>query len=79
VSDRRAIVGTPIVAYVGDRDPGCTVAEAGGWSAATTGTFELQVFPGDHFYFGSCLAEVMGDLSERIRLMCSDRDQARSW
>ncbi|HSR25145.1 MAG TPA: alpha/beta fold hydrolase [Candidatus Eisenbacteria bacterium] len=64
--DPAATVATPIVAYVGDRDPGCSVAQARAWAAATTGPFELRVFPGDHFYFASCLAEVTRDLSERV-------------
>jgi pyochelin biosynthetic protein PchC len=65
--DPGATVTAPIVAYVGDRDPGCSLAEAGAWSAVTTGAFDLRVFPGDHFYFTSCLAEVVGDLSGRVR------------
>lgn len=64
--DPAATVAAPIVAYVGDSDPGCTVEEARPWAAATTDWFELRVFPGDHFYFASCLLEVARDLSSRL-------------
>jgi pyochelin biosynthesis protein PchC len=64
--DPAATVVAPIVACVGDRDPGCSVEEARPWALATTGAFELRVFSGDHFYFASCLPEVACDLSARL-------------
>ncbi len=42
---------TPIVAFVGDRDPDVTAQETQAWSEATSGTFGLHLFEGDHFYF----------------------------
>jgi surfactin synthase thioesterase subunit len=50
---RPAAVGTvacPIVAMVGDADPVTPVDDALAWSDFTTGGFESEVFPGDHFY-----------------------------
>lgn len=43
----------PITALVGDQDPKVTVAEASQWGRHTTARFELQVFPGGHFYLGA--------------------------
>ncbi|MEU4564028.1 alpha/beta fold hydrolase [Actinoplanes sp. NPDC023936] len=41
---------TPITALVGDADPRTSLDEARDWRAHTEGAFDLQVFPGDHFY-----------------------------
>jgi pyochelin biosynthesis protein PchC len=40
----------PVSAMVGSRDLRSTIAQAEGWSAVTTGPFDLTVFPGAHFY-----------------------------
>lgn len=40
----------PILALTGDADPRVSVAEAGRWRAYTTGRFDLETFPGGHFY-----------------------------
>lgn len=43
-------VRTPIVAVIGDDDPKVTIDEAKAWAAHGTGTFDLRVFSGGHFY-----------------------------
>jgi surfactin synthase thioesterase subunit len=41
---------TPITALVSDQDPHVDEEQAARWAEATEGTFDLHVFPGDHFY-----------------------------
>jgi surfactin synthase thioesterase subunit len=43
-------VRCPITALTGDHDPKTTVDEADAWARHTTGPFDLQVFPGGHFF-----------------------------
>jgi surfactin synthase thioesterase subunit len=43
-------VRCPITVLVGDDDPKTTMDEANAWARHTSGSFELQVFPGGHFY-----------------------------
>jgi surfactin synthase thioesterase subunit len=43
-------VRAPITALTGDHDPKTTVDEAGAWARHTTGPFDLQIFPGGHFF-----------------------------
>ncbi|MFE9429328.1 thioesterase II family protein [Kitasatospora sp. NPDC006697] len=40
----------PIVALTGDADPRVTVDETRPWAEQTTGSFDLRVLPGGHFY-----------------------------
>lgn len=40
----------PVTALVGDNDPRVTIDEARAWAEHTTGPFDLEIFPGDHFY-----------------------------
>jgi medium-chain acyl-[acyl-carrier-protein] hydrolase len=40
----------PIRVLLGADDPSCTLADACGWRAHSTGGFGVTVFPGDHFY-----------------------------
>jgi pyochelin biosynthetic protein PchC len=52
-------LGCPVTAFLGDRDPEVTLDEAMGWAETTRAGFELQVFPGDHFYLVGQQAEVL--------------------
>ncbi|WP_326657858.1 thioesterase II family protein [Streptomyces sp. NBC_00385] len=52
-------LGLDVVALVGDTDQQVTVDEAAGWREHTTGSFELKVFPGGHFYLDSHVAQVL--------------------
>lgn len=40
----------PVVAHVGDRDPGITEADMRAWASVAPVGFGLTVLPGDHFY-----------------------------
>ncbi|MER5796548.1 alpha/beta fold hydrolase [Streptomyces sp. NPDC001980] len=55
---------TPVTALTGGRDPKVTPEEAGQWSQYTTGTFELRVFDGGHFYLVRHLDRVVEALRE---------------
>ncbi|SCK33443.1 Surfactin synthase thioesterase subunit [Streptomyces sp. WMMB 714] len=43
----------PVVAMVGDSDLKAPVEDVRAWSEHTSGAFELETFPGGHFYLGS--------------------------
>ncbi|MFF7191637.1 thioesterase II family protein [Streptomyces sp. NPDC008222] len=60
-------IKSPLSIYVGDSDPDVTVAEAYAWSHASTGESSIKVFPGGHFYLVDGEAEVLDDLSARLR------------
>lgn len=62
--------GTPlssaVLALTGDRDPQVTLDEARAWSRHTTGTFELLVYEGGHFYLNSQASEVMSVIRAQL-------------
>ncbi|WP_431952960.1 thioesterase II family protein [Nocardia lijiangensis] len=45
-----AMVGSPIVAIAGDRDPDATLAQIEVWGSHTSGNFSTRSFPGGHFF-----------------------------
>jgi surfactin synthase thioesterase subunit len=45
-----AMVDCPITVLTGDADPKTTLAEARTWAAHTLGAFDIQVYPGGHFF-----------------------------
>jgi pyochelin biosynthetic protein PchC len=57
----------PITAMVGDRDPVVTTSEAADWTTITSGTFDLTVFPGEHFYLVPQRRQVLQHLAELLR------------
>jgi surfactin synthase thioesterase subunit len=61
-----AQVPCPVTVLVGDSDPKATIEEARAWSEHTTGTFDLQVYPGGHFYLSTHQDEVTDLLTERL-------------
>ncbi|MCK2240470.1 MULTISPECIES: thioesterase II family protein [unclassified Crossiella] len=58
----------PVTAFVGDSDPELTVDQARDWDKTTSGGFDLQVFPGDHFYLMDGRAQVVAALNRRLPL-----------
>ncbi|WHT21550.1 alpha/beta fold hydrolase [Crossiella sp. CA-258035] len=58
----------PITAFVGDADPELTIEQARDWGRSTSGEFDLQVFPGDHFYLNDGRAQVVSALTRRLAL-----------
>ncbi len=56
----------PILALVGESDPRTTIDEIKDWRQHTSGDFEMQVFPGGHFYLNERSAEVIKTISGYI-------------
>lgn len=59
-------VSCPIRALIGDSDPKVTVEEAKAWSEHTTGSFDMRVFPGGHFYHVDQSRELIQFLSDDL-------------
>ncbi|MFJ2202129.1 thioesterase II family protein [Streptomyces violaceusniger] len=55
-------LATPIHAHVGDDDPKASVEEARAWGEHTTGGFDLQVYPGGHFYLNDEAPRVIASI-----------------
>jgi surfactin synthase thioesterase subunit len=54
----------PIHAHVGTDDPKATVEEARAWGEHTRGDFDLQTYPGGHFYLNNQAPRVIASISE---------------
>lgn len=65
--DPDAVVTCSISALVGDDDAKTTVDEARAWQQHTSGSFELKVFSGGHFYLNDRAAEVIEVLRRHIQ------------
>nr|BEK67602.1 alpha/beta fold hydrolase [Kitasatospora purpeofusca] len=59
--------GIPVVACTGDDDPVCAVEAARAWSTTTVSAFELNVFPGGHFYLEPLEAELLDRITGHLR------------
>ena len=55
-----------ITAMTGDRDALYSPAEVAGWSAHTTGAFDLLVYPGGHFYLDDSRTQVLKVISSTL-------------
>ena len=60
-------VACPITVLTGDSDPKTTAEEARAWEGHTTGGFDLQTFPGGHFFITGHADQIIGLLSRRFR------------
>lgn len=56
----------PVIALTGDSDAKVTADEAKAWAEHTTGSFELRVFPGGHFYLVDQAPQVIKLLSDDL-------------
>jgi pyochelin biosynthetic protein PchC len=56
----------PIHALVGDMDPKASVDEVRAWADHTSARFELQVFPGGHFYLNQHVEAVLNKITETL-------------
>lgn len=61
-----ATVSCPITVLTGDRDPKTTVDEARAWEQHTTGAFELEVYPGGHFFLTEHIGPVLDLFRRRL-------------
>lgn len=66
----------PILALTGDNDPKATIDEVTSWEQHTSGEFELQVYPGGHFYLNDRPAEVIKEISKYVLSQCRVIGQA---
>lgn len=67
----------PIFAMVGDDDPKATIDEVRDWQGHTTGHFDLQVFPGGHFYLSRHQAAIVNAISDHVLSACTPDDPRR--
>lgn len=65
-----ATVSCPIYAYLGDDDEVADYDKVSAWSERTTSEFAARVFTGHHFYLNDHLAELVGDIQEKLRVVC---------
>ncbi|MFI2674017.1 thioesterase II family protein [Streptomyces albidoflavus] len=56
----------PVTALVGDTDAMAPVESVGAWRAHTSADFQLEVFPGGHFYLAEQLQKLSGLVYDRI-------------
>ncbi|QSB16006.1 thioesterase [Natronosporangium hydrolyticum] len=56
----------PILMLTGDSDPEVTPAEARAWAVHTTAGFELQTFPGGHFYLNEQAPAVLAAMADYL-------------
>jgi surfactin synthase thioesterase subunit len=56
-------IGCPITVLTGDSDPKTTLDEAKAWAQHTTGSFDIQVYSGGHFF----LTDHGGQIIELLR------------
>ncbi|MBV6697782.1 thioesterase [Kitasatospora aureofaciens] len=63
----RAQLPCPVAAFIGTDDHELTPEEAAGWADWTDAGFELQSFPGGHFYLSDQPAAVISAVLDRLR------------
>lgn len=62
-----ATIAAPITVLTGDADPKTSLDDANAWSKHTTGEFDLQVYPGGHFFLTDQTDAVMKLLDQHLR------------
>ncbi|GLY16556.1 alpha/beta fold hydrolase [Kineosporia rhizophila] len=62
-----ATIKAPVTVLTGDADPKTSLDDAKAWADHTTGDFDLQVFPGGHFFLTDQTAAVMRLLEQQLR------------
>lgn len=64
--DDGAAVSCPVTVLTGDADPRTSMDEALAWRGHTTGEFDLEVFPGGHFFLAARQEAVLKAIGERL-------------
>lgn len=59
-------IAAPIHALLGDDDPKANVNEVQRWATHTTGGFELDVYPGGHFYLNDHAPALIEHIANRL-------------
>ncbi|HEV2637452.1 MAG TPA: alpha/beta fold hydrolase [Actinocrinis sp.] len=62
-----ATVDCPITVLTGDRDPKTSLDDAQAWQKHTTGAFDVQVFPGGHFFLSDQTDDVVKILDQHFQ------------
>jgi surfactin synthase thioesterase subunit len=60
-------VNTPISVLTGDNDPKTTLDEANAWAKHTTGSFDLHVYTGGHFFLTDHVDEIIKLMDQNFR------------
>jgi surfactin synthase thioesterase subunit len=60
------LLAASLTALIGNADPRGTPSEMSEWAKYTTGSFDLHVFDGGHFYLNDCRADVERIVIERL-------------
>jgi surfactin synthase thioesterase subunit len=61
-----AAVSCPITVLTGDNDPKTTIDEAKEWERHTTGGFDIQVYPGGHFFLSDHADQIVKLLARQF-------------
>jgi len=56
----------PVYAMIGESDPKVSIDEARSWVDHTMGSFELQTYPGGHFYLNAQAPRVIAAISQAV-------------
>lgn len=56
----------PVSVLTGDADPRTTLDEARDWAEHTTGEFDMQVYPGGHFFLNDHIPAVIKAIKDRL-------------
>jgi surfactin synthase thioesterase subunit len=59
-------ISCPITVLTGDNDPKTTLDEAGAWARHTSGSFDLRVFSGGHFFLSDQANQVIKLLEQHF-------------
>lgn len=62
----RTLISSPVTALAGDDDPVVPVSSMHAWAQTTSAAFDLQVFPGDHFYLVSSASALAGAVARHL-------------
>jgi surfactin synthase thioesterase subunit len=60
-------VACPITVLTGDSDPKTTLDEAKAWAQHTTGSFDIQVYPGGHFFLTDHADQIIKLLHQHLQ------------
>jgi surfactin synthase thioesterase subunit len=60
------MLNCPITVFTGKEDPKTTIDEARAWAEHTTGDFDLNVYPGGHFFLARHQSEILKVISGRL-------------
>ncbi|MER7283893.1 alpha/beta fold hydrolase [Dactylosporangium sp. NPDC000244] len=63
---RTDLLRCPVTALTGDADPEVTADEMAAWRDTTRSSFDLHVFPGDHFYLRPARDAVLATVLDRL-------------